>query len=127
MISKFASQISEAVATLHHLGFAHCDLKPHNVMIDVCSEDPIIKYKCRLADFGLTQRLDDSHGQVKAFEFNSLPGLTVLYAAPEAIRHFRQHLMIVSRVDHYRRSDVYSLSVMLYELVVRQLAWQKRK
>jgi serine/threonine protein kinase len=126
LIIKFAAQVSEAISVLHQNGFAHCDLKPHNVLIDIDSTDSV-KYKCRLADFGLTQPLDDSHAKVKAFEFSSLPGMTTSYAAPEAIKNFRQFTVIFSRAEHFKRRDIYSLAVMFYELSVRQLAWSNKK
>jgi serine/threonine protein kinase len=123
LILSFAYQISDAVRILFENGFAHCDLKPHNVMIAPGEKDNIVGFCCRLGDFGLTQPLDDRHGQVKAFDFSSLRGLTIVYAAPEAILRFKKCIRAASRETHYPRCDIYSLSIIMQELCNNHLAW----
>lgn len=123
MILTFATQISDAVRVLHNNGFAHCDLKPHNVLVDTCSNDPPVGFRCRLGDFGLTKQLDDRHAKVQAFDFPAQTGLTLIYAAPESIYQFRQYWSTYHPPDYYRRADIYSLALMLYELSVCRLAW----
>lgn len=121
---QFALEISQAVEFMHSSGFAHCDLKPHNVFIDNFSTS---RYRCKLADFGLVQVLDEQHSYVKAYDFMSMRGLTISYAAPEAIQRFRKHVILQPKVIHYTAGDVYSLSIVLFELAQMRMAWQKPK
>lgn len=130
LILTFAKEISEAVQSMHDNGFAHCDLKPHNVFIDRAVVDfgyrggSSARFKCRLGDFGLVQVLDERHNQVGAFDFRCQRGLTFNYASPEAIKFFRRRLIIQRRIDHFTGCDVYALALVLYELCVCRLAWK---
>ncbi len=89
-------QLCQALAYIHGHGLIHRDLKPSNVMVD---EDRQV----RLMDFGLAKFLADD-GAVTAG--GRLAG-TFRYMAPEQI--------LGERLDS--RSDLYSLGVILYELL----------
>jgi len=89
-------QLCQALAYIHGHGLIHRDLKPSNVMVD---EDHLV----RLMDFGLAKFLADD-GAVTAG--GRLVG-TFRYMAPEQI--------LGERLDS--RSDLYSLGVILYELL----------
>jgi hypothetical protein len=83
----------------HDQGVIHRDLKPSNILIDT-REQPVI------VDFGLARRTDLSLTRLTA------PGTfmgTPAYMAPEQISG------APDAVDH--RSDIYSLGVMLFELL----------
>ena len=75
----------------------HRDIKPSNLLLDRNGD-------VRLADFGLARSLDDDGSLTITGEFLG----TLRYAAPETLR---------GRFDH--RSDIYSLGVTLFELVIR--------
>ncbi|HZI10712.1 MAG TPA: serine/threonine-protein kinase [Myxococcus sp.] len=89
-------QICEALAYIHGHGLVHRDLKPSNIMVD---EDRQV----RLMDFGLAKFLADD---VAITEVGKLVG-TYRYMAPEQI--------LGEPLDG--RSDLYSLGVILYELL----------
>ncbi|MCP3097728.1 serine/threonine protein kinase [Myxococcus sp. K15C18031901] len=89
-------QLCEALAYIHGHGLVHRDLKPSNVMVD---EDRQV----RLMDFGLAKFLADD---VAITEAGKLVG-TYRYMAPEQI--------LGEPLDG--RSDLYSLGVILYELL----------
>jgi len=89
-------QLCRALAYIHGHGLVHRDLKPSNVMVD---EDRLV----RLMDFGLAKFLADD-GAVTAG--GRLVG-TFRYMAPEQI--------LGEPLDS--RSDLYSLGVILYELL----------
>jgi serine/threonine protein kinase len=89
-------QLCEALAYIHSQGLVHRDLKPSNVMVDQ-------ERRVRLMDFGLAKFLAED-GTVTAG--GRLVG-TFRYMAPEQI--------LGERVDS--RSDLYSLGVILYELL----------
>lgn len=89
-------QICEALAYIHAHGLVHRDLKPSNIMVD---EDRQV----RLMDFGLAKFLADDAGM-------TLDGRmvgTFRYMSPEQI--------LGEPLDG--RSDLYSLGVILYELM----------
>jgi serine/threonine protein kinase len=89
-------QVCEALAYIHGHGLVHRDLKPSNIMVD---EDRQV----RLMDFGLAKFLADD---VAITEAGKMVG-TYRYMAPEQI--------LGEPLDG--RSDLYSLGVILYELL----------
>jgi len=93
-------QILDALDTMHKHGIVHRDLKPENIMVD--EEDRI-----KLIDFGIAMKED-----ARRITFVGMsPALgTPDYIAPEQVKG--------QRGDH--RSDIYSLGVMLYEMLTGQ-------
>jgi serine/threonine protein kinase len=89
-------QVCEALAYIHGHGLVHRDLKPSNIMVD---DDRQV----RLMDFGLAKFLADD---VAITEAGKMVG-TYRYMAPEQI--------LGEPLDG--RSDLYSLGVILYELL----------
>jgi eukaryotic-like serine/threonine-protein kinase len=89
-------QVCEALAYIHAHGLVHRDLKPSNIMVD---EDRQV----RLMDFGLAKFLADDTGMTMD---GRIVG-TFRYMAPEQI--------LGEPLDG--RADLYSLGVILYELM----------
>ncbi len=81
--------ISCRIMAMHSAGFAHCDLKPANVLVDYDGT----RLFCALTDFGITQIVDDKTLTVKDFRVSDVKGLTVGYAAPEALKRLRAHIL----------------------------------
>jgi serine/threonine protein kinase len=96
-------QMAKALAYLHARGLLHRDIKPGNVMIDASG-------RARLIDLGLVRRLSApaAAGAAPAPEEITTVG-TVEYISPEQAR---------GRGDLDVRTDVYSLGVTLYHMVV---------
>ena len=98
---RIAVALSKAVAELHACGVIHKDLKPHHVIYD--SESSTVQ----LIDFGIATKIASELAPAVAPD--KLEG-TLAYLSPE------QTGRINGTID--RRSDLYSLGVVLYELFV---------
>jgi eukaryotic-like serine/threonine-protein kinase len=98
-------QLCEALAYIHGSGLIHRDLKPSNVMVD---EDRTV----RLMDFGLAKYISD---EASLTADGRLVG-TFRYMAPEQI--LGEHLD--------GRADLYSLGVILYELLAGRPPFEAR-
>ncbi|MBL8696439.1 MAG: protein kinase [Planctomycetes bacterium] len=97
--------ICRAVQHAHHKGVIHRDLKPSNVLVTVIDGKPVPK----VIDFGVAKATHTPLTQRTLFtEFRQMIG-TPLYMSPEQAE--------MSGVDVDTRSDLYSLGVMLYELL----------
>ena len=99
-------RICEAVAHAHQRGIIHRDLKPSNIRLEEDGEPRILDFG--LAKIAFTANAEDQEFQTREGEFLG----TLAYASPE------QTTGDPDAVDI--RSDVYSLGMMLYELLTGQ-------
>src|SRR5688572_21480521 len=104
-----AVQIASGLSAAHEAGVVHRDVKPENVMV---RRDGYMK----ILDFGLAKltqdksELVDSEGETRAPNLHTTPGVvmgTFSYMSPEQARGLQ--------VDE--RTDIWSLGVVLYEMV----------
>ncbi|MFT5286772.1 MAG: serine/threonine protein kinase/formylglycine-generating enzyme required for sulfatase activity [Planctomycetota bacterium] len=96
-VATFVAKIADAVFAAHEAGVIHRDLKPQNILI---TEDDLPK----VTDFGLARIVDESALSVTG----DLAG-TYFYMSPEQVAAKR------SGLDH--RTDIFSLGIVLYELL----------
>ncbi|MFO0848211.1 MAG: serine/threonine-protein kinase [Gemmataceae bacterium] len=107
-VGRILGQLCEVLQAAHDEGVIHRDLKPANLMI-VDPETP--KERIKVMDFGLAKLVEDGPAR-KVTDTNvdfavGTPG----YIAPEQVRG--------EAMDH--RGDLYSVGVMVYELLTGRL------
>ena len=98
--------VCDAVQHAHQKGIIHRDIKPSNVLVTQVSAKPVVK----VIDFGLAKAVSGQRLTEKTLYtgFMKLMG-TPAYMSPEQAS--------LSGLDVDTRSDIYSLGVLLYELL----------
>ena len=102
-------QLCEALEAAHKLAIIHRDLKPSNIIL---LDDPPGRDLIKVLDFGLAKSLVDE-GSTTVTQSDAIMG-TPSYIPPEA----------VTRMQFDERSDLYSLGVILYEVLVGRLPFE---
>jgi serine/threonine protein kinase/tetratricopeptide (TPR) repeat protein len=97
--------ICQAIQHAHQKGIIHRDIKPSNVLVTVYDDKPVPK----VIDFGIAKAID--HRLTERTLFTGLGQIigTLEYMSPEQAG--------MSAPDIDTRTDIYSLGVMLYELL----------
>jgi tetratricopeptide (TPR) repeat protein len=98
---RVAFQVASGLQEAHRHGVVHRDMKPENVVMTR-------EGQCKVLDFGIAHLVD----LTTSHDSGALVG-TVPYMAPEQVRG--------ERAD--ARSDLYSLGIMLYEMLAGRLPW----
>jgi serine/threonine protein kinase/Tfp pilus assembly protein PilF len=108
-------QVCQAVQHAHQKGVIHRDLKPSNVLVMMQDAKPVVK----VIDFGVAKALGQELTDKTLFTgFAQMIG-TPLYMSPEQAGQ--------SGVDIDTRSDIYSLGVLLYELLTGTTPFDKER
>src|SRR5436190_9999921 len=107
--------LCQAVQHAHHKGIIHRDLKPSNILVTMHDTTPVVK----VIDFGVAKALGQELTDKTLFTgFAQMVG-TPLYMSPEQAGQ--------SGLDVDTRSDIYSLGVLLYELLTGSTPFSKER
>ncbi len=111
-VARLGFQIADSLAAAHQKGIVHRDLKPENVMI---VSDPHVAFgeRTKLLDFGIAKLLEGAGGRVNTKTGTSIG--TPYYMSPEQWDEAK---------GVNAKADVYSLGIMLYEMLTGQLPFQ---
>ena len=99
---SIAEQLCEGLAEAHRLGVIHRDLKPQNIMVD---EDG----NARIMDFGIARSLRGK----------AITGAGVMIGTPDYMSPEQ-----VDGKDVDQRSDIYSLGIILYEMLTGRVPFE---
>jgi serine/threonine protein kinase len=99
---SIAKQVCEGLSEAHRIGVVHRDLKPSNIMIDKDGN-------AKIMDFGIARSLTGK----------GITGVGVMIGTPE---YMSPEQVESKEID--QRSDIYSLGVILYEMVTGQVPFE---
>lgn len=106
-VAELFEEIADALEAAHSRGIVHRDLKPENIMLD---RDEYGTRTVKVVDFGIAKAMQDKEGRQDVTREGFVVG-TPQYVSPEQ----------VAGGDLDRRSDLYSLGVVLYEMLTGRL------
>ena len=107
------ADVCRAIQHAHQKGIIHRDLKPSNIMVTMHDDLPVVK----VIDFGVAKALSSKLTEKTIYtSYGQMVG-TPLYMSPEQAQ--------LSGLDVDTRSDVYSLGVLLYELLTGTTPFDK--
>jgi serine/threonine protein kinase len=107
--------VCEAVQHAHQKGIIHRDLKPSNVLVTLHDATPVVK----VIDFGVAKALHEPLTEKTIYtRFAQMIG-TPMYMSPEQAE--------MNSLDIDTRSDIYSLGVLLYELLTETTPFDQQR
>lgn len=117
-VCSIISQVAKALDAAHRLGIVHRDIKPANIFLVAHPGSPGEPETAKVLDFGIA-KVKESYLNDGASSHHTLTGTgsvigTPAYMSPEQARGLRG-----DQLDG--RSDVYSLGVVMYEMLVQGL------
>ncbi len=107
--------VCQAMQHAHQKGIIHRDMKPTNVLVTLHDGRPVVK----VIDFGVAKALSQQLTERTIYtQFAQMIG-TPLYMSPEQAE--------MSGLDIDTRSDIYSLGVLLYELLTGTTPFDRKR
>ena len=113
-ILEIATALADALAAAHDKGIVHRDLKPANVMITTDG-------RVKVLDFGLAKELREADPMDVTLASSPHTEIGVVMGTPA---YMSPEQVVGGALDH--RTDLFSLGVLLYEMVTGQRPFQGR-
>jgi hypothetical protein len=107
--------VCQAVQHAHQKGIIHRDVKPTNVLVTLHDGVPVPK----IIDFGIAKAVNQQLTEKSVFTGHGRMMGTPLYMSPEQAE--------MSGLDVDTRSDIYSLGVLLYELLTGSTPFDRER
>ncbi|MDH3628211.1 MAG: serine/threonine-protein kinase [Acidobacteriota bacterium] len=108
-------QVCDAIQHAHQKGVIHRDIKPSNVLVAEQDGKPL----CKVIDFGVAKAIE-----LRLTERSLFTEIGVLIGTPEYMSPEQAELKLI---DVDTRSDVYSLGVLLYNLITGFLPLEREE
>lgn len=126
--------IANALTEMHSHGIVHNDIKPDNVLLHKQTNGGLCS---KLIDFGVSNVVDTNSLAVKAFSITNRRGLSYMYAAPERTLFsllknndyigMTRKFPKVGYLHAVKSCDVYSFSMVMFEVLTSTDPWTAKK
>ena len=112
---RIASQVARALGAAHKLGFVHRDIKPGNIVLAVDEQG---QETAKVLDFGIAKLRQAAGDAQTGMTMTGMVVGTPLYMSPE------QFMGKKAGEEIDGRTDLYSLGVVLYQMVTARLPFE---
>ena len=112
---RIARQVGQAIGVAHRLGIVHRDLKPGNIIL---TKDEQGQETAKVLDFGIAKLREAAGEDRPEMTMTGMVVGTPLYMSPE------QFLGKKAGGEVDGRTDIYSLGVVLYQMITAQLPFE---
>lgn len=119
IVFSFASDIVNAIKTMHDMSIMHGDIKPDNILLDQIDGT---FYRAVITDFGSAKNLNDKNNLFNASYCRKLHA-TPMYAAPEVlcqVFNVNDYAIQDCSPEAFKSSDIYSYGMTIHEMISRE-------